>query len=156
MLSGSWSQRRRFSAVFSAAPEAIVLAAHQVGEVRPEPSRRDGVVDRMAVDARRGLEDAAAGGRLLVTDRRLPLGERPGVEVFGAVDDTREKHLAVLRSAVLRALTEEEPRPVGSIQVWFTRLGMRSVFPPSSGIQKLWSVSAESSFRYVGRGARSR
>src|SRR5215467_13743616 len=29
---------------------------------------------------------------------------------------------------------------------------MRSVFPPSSGTQKLWSVSAESSFRKVGVG----
>src|SRR5215470_1790269 len=40
----------------------------------------------------------------------------------------------------------------GSIHISFTRLGIRSVFPPSSGTQKLWFVSAESSFRNVGVG----
>jgi hypothetical protein len=36
--------------------------------------------------------------------------------------------------------------------MWFTRLGIRSVFPASRGIQKLWSVSAESNVMKVGVG----
>ena len=36
--------------------------------------------------------------------------------------------------------------------MWFTRFGIRSVFPARRGTQKLWSVSAESRVRNVGVG----
>ena len=36
--------------------------------------------------------------------------------------------------------------------MWFTRFGIKSVFPARRGTQKLWSVSAELSVMKVGVG----
>ena len=85
--------------------------------------------------------------------RGLLLRADPRVEVLGAVDRHAQQHLGVLRSAVLRALAEKDARcAAGSIHISLTRFGIRSVLPASCGIQKLWSVSADSSFRNVGVG----
>ena len=40
---------------------------------------------------------------------------------------------------------------MGSIHIWFSRLGITSVFPASCGTQKLCTTSADSSLRKVGR-----
>src|SRR5690349_13885261 len=83
-----------------------------MGKVRTIPAVRDGPRDRMAIDAGRPVEYTATllgirtEARLL--SLRLLLELNPFVEIGFRIDHHAEKHLAVLRSAVLRALAKEE------------------------------------------------
>ena len=131
IASGFWIHRRRFSGVFSAAPEAMV--ARLIRCVRSGPKRPFAAVprDRVAVDAGGGFEDSPAGSR--ACRPRVAgslLRANPRVEILAAVHRDAQQHLGVLGPAILRALAEKDARcGAGRSTCCSTRFGIRSVLP---------------------------
>src|SRR5262249_50206094 len=82
-------------------------AAHQVCEVRTKTAVAVRPVDRMAIQAGCSLEDLSSSGLLFIIVCWLLLPFHPGLEVFRAVYVYAQKHLRVLRPAVLRTLPEK-------------------------------------------------
>src|SRR5262249_39641420 len=60
--------------------------------------------DGMTVDTGSGKEKIAAGPRLRIVRRRLPLGCRPLFEVLGRGHDDAEQHPGMLQAAILPAI----------------------------------------------------
>src|SRR5215468_5555924 len=92
-------------------------------EIRTKTSSAVGPVDRVAVQARGALEHMSSRSFFFILVRWLLLLVCPSLEVFRAVYVHAQKHLRVLRPAVLRALPEKqariagiEPRPVWMIR----------------------------------------
>src|SRR5580698_3536443 len=82
------------------------LTAHQMGEIRTESPIRHSTRYGVAVDTCRLFENLLPlrDGRAGV--RRLALLLNPTVEVLAGIDIHAQKHQRVLRSAVLRALSQ--------------------------------------------------
>src|SRR5439155_22761079 len=82
--------------------------AHQVRQIRTEAPICRSAADRVTVDTCSCFENAPAGGYLFILRRRLLLRSDPRVKIFGAVYGHPQKHLGVLRPAILRALAEKD------------------------------------------------
>src|SRR5712671_8157784 len=85
------------------------LTAHQMGEIWAEAPGCGRAANRMAVYAGGGFKHAPAGGFFRILIRELVLCTDPSVEIFGTVYRDAQKHLGVLRSAILSALAEIHP-----------------------------------------------
>src|SRR4029450_12548756 len=77
--------------------------------------------DRVTVDTGSGKETVAAGPRLWIVHRRLPLGRRPLFEIPRRVHDHAEQHVCVLHAAIFGAVTNIDTR--------FYWLDPHTVFP---------------------------
>ena len=105
----------------------------------------DRAADRVAVDAGGRLEDARGPvARRVRRGRRLPLRRHPALEVLGAC--RRRRAAASWRAGCRSTRRTGRGRgraAAGSIHIWLTRFGIRSVLPASRGTQKLWATSAD-------------
>src|ERR1700730_14455823 len=78
-------------------------------QIRTESSRSPRSADRVTVHARGRFENVLACALVLVAYGLL-LRENPILECFGAVHRHLEKHLRVLRAAILRTLSQIDSR----------------------------------------------
>src|SRR5258707_1365198 len=82
------------------------LTAHQMGEIWAEAPGCGRAANRVAVYACGGFKHAPTGGFFGILIRELALCADPSLEIHGAVYRDAQKHLGVLRSAILSALAE--------------------------------------------------
>ena len=123
--------------------------------VRSGPKRPFAAVpaNRVAVDAGGGFENAPSGSLLL--RRALPAAVGRGPTRQNPLGCPRKRAAASWRAAcrnTARTGRERFPIRCGSIHISIHAIRNQVCLPASSGTQKLWSVSAESSFKNVGVG----
>src|SRR5262249_41616310 len=85
------------------------LARHEVRQVRSVAALRGRATHPVAVDTGLGKERRLAGDGGRILDRRLSFVLNPTLKFAGRIDNDANKHVGVLRAAVLSALPKVEP-----------------------------------------------
>src|SRR5215831_16424067 len=152
MASGFLIHRRRFSGVFATAPAASV--SRLIRWVKSGPKRPFATVPPTAWQLMHAVVSKTL--RPSATVGSAPAGrDCAWIHWSNCWRDstyTRNSILACCVPQYCAHCPRYNPVFCGSIHMWLTLLGIRSVLPFKRGTQKLWSVSAESSVRKVGVG----
>src|SRR5262249_7796124 len=89
------------------------FTTHEMGQVGAKRPHRIRSFDGVTVDAGRGEENIAAGPRLWIVRRRLPLARCPLFEILRWMHDHPEQHVCVLHTAIFGAVANISSRLQG-------------------------------------------